>query len=638
MAIHRTSSCCSFSHVKLLYINFIGALALLLVSCSNAKISVSDRSSKRFPAYEISAVKRSFTKKSQYLTVSDGVSLAVDYYVPEGSEDEQYPTILYQTKYWRSIGINFPFSLFVDELSVNPAGAYIRGLVEQGYAVVAVDIRGSGASTGAWEVPFGPRERQDAYELCDWIIRQPWSDGHIGTIGISFSAITADVAVASGHPAIKAHMPMFGPYDLYEDLVFPGGMYHEFYLREWQNLNEVLDKDKAPVSNLLVKAAVRGVARIKGEKKRFKQALTDHKSNINVHEHARKLVYRDEPINALGIKSIDEISPHIMLAGSEIPTYAYSGWYDGGYQHAAIRRFLNSKSDHSRLTIGPWDHGGGKNASPADPGNTGFVHINEVLRFFDYHLMDITTALDTLSRVHYFTQLAETWQTSDIWPPEEMPTIRYYLDDQSKLSDNIGSGIIQIEVDSASSTGTTTRWEALAAASATPPLYPDRKERDEHLAIFETSTFEKSMELTGHPVLNLDLAENHSDAALIAYLELVDPQGAITYMTEGRKYGLHTSNHVKQVYRDVVPQPSYNRSDNIVSSDGDQSFQLDLLPTSFLVPAGYKIRLALATADAAHFRFLNQGKATIPILCGENSYIEIPLRESSLPAAIPYRE
>ena len=117
---------------------------------------------------------------------------------------------------------------------------------------------------------------------------------------------------------------MFGPYDLYEDLVFPGGVYHEFYLREWQNLNEVLDQDKAPVSNILIKAAVKGVARIKGEKRRFKQAKEDHTSNVNVHEHARKLIYRDDPIVALGLESIDEISPHVMLKESAVPTYAYS--------------------------------------------------------------------------------------------------------------------------------------------------------------------------------------------------------------------------------------------------------------------------------------------------------------------------
>ena len=622
--------------MKLLHINFIGALTLLLLSCSSAKVSVSDRSSKSFPAYEPSSVKRSFTKTSQYITVSDGVSLAVDYYIPEGSEDEQYPTILYQTKYWRSIGINFPFSLFVDELSVNPAGTYIQGLVEGGYAVVAVDIRGSGASTGSWEVPFGTRERQDAYEISDWIVSQPWSDGQIGTIGISFSAITADVAVASGHPAIKAHMPMFGPYDLYEDLVFPGGIYHEFYLREWQNLNEVLDQDKAPVSNILIKAAVKGVARIKGEKKRFKQALADHKSNVNVHEHARKLIYRDDPIDALGITSIDEISPHIMLAGSEIPTYAYSGWYDGGYQHAAIRRFLNSKSEHSRLTIGPWDHGGGKNASPADPGSTGFVHINEVLRFFDYHLMDITGALDTLSRVHYFTQLAGKWQTSDVWPPKTISPNRFYLGSNSALSEEVAVGTIQVPVDSSSSAGTVTRWEALAAASAKPPLYPDRKERDHRLTIFESAVFEQNMELTGHPILSLDLGEHQGNSALIAYLELVSPSGEVTYMTEGRMYDRHGGASQNNLYRDVVPQPSYNRKDEKSPSDQSQGqIYLDLLPTSFLIPAGYKIRLALATADAAHFRFLNQGKTYIPIVCGEKSYLDLPLSESKLQIAIP---
>ena len=606
-------------------------LLMFLISCSSPEVSTSDRSSSGFPGYEIREARKSFSKRSQYVSTSDHESLAIDIYLPQGHHDEKYPTILYQTKYWRSIGINFPFSLFVDELSINPAGTYIRGLVEQGYAVVAVDIRGSGASTGTWEVPFGPRERQDAYEVCDWIISQPWSDRQIATLGISFSAITADVAIASGHPNIKAHMPMFGPYDLYEDLVFPGGIYHEFYLREWQNLNKVLDKDKPPVSNVLIKTAVKGVARIKGNKHLFKKALKDHASNVNVHEHARTLIYRDDPISALGINSIDEISPHKMLEGSAIPTYAYSGWYDGGYQHAAIRRFLNSENEHSRLTIGPWDHGGGKNASPVDPGNAGFVHLNEVIRFFDYHLKDISTALDTLSRVHYFTQLAEEWQASEEWPPPGFENKRFYLGEKSTLSNTIVEGAIKVAVDSTSSTGSKTRWEALAAASATPPLYPDRKQKDKRLVTFESAALDRNMEMTGHPILSLELEEDHRDAALLAYLELVDPLGEVTYMTEGRSYGLHTTQHQKSSYKDVVPHPSYNRVDAISSSENSSTaFYLDLLPTSFLIPAGYKVRLALATADKAHFRFLNKGKESIDIFCGEKSFLDIPLKDCLL--------
>jgi len=429
---------------------------------------------------------------------------------------------------------------------------------------------------------------------------------------------------------------MFGPYDLYEDLVFPGGIYHDFYLREWQNLNEVLDKDKPPVSSLLIKTAVKGVARIKREKPRFRQALQDHRSNVNVHAQARTLTYRDDPIVALGLESIDEISPHTMLEGSTIPTYAYSGWYDGGYQHAAIRRFLNSENEDSRLTIGPWDHGGGNNASPSSPGKAGFTHLSEVLRFFDIHLKDGRGTIDTSSRIHYFTQLADEWQVADSWPPKGFTNTKFYLGVKSLNSKTAEDGVVQIEIDSASSTGSVTRWEALAAASATPPLYPDRKERDSKLTIFETSVFDKNMELTGHPIVRLDLEESDSDVALIAYLELVDPHGEVTYMTEGRMFGIHASSRQQNMYHDAVAQPTYNRRDDQNSlEDASSQFYLDLLPTSFIIPARSKIRLALATADAAHFRFLNKGKDFINILCGENSFLEVPLKKCSLPFLKP---
>lgn len=49
-----------------------------------------------------------------------------------------------------------------------------------GYAVVAVDVRGTGASFGAWKAPWTQEERADSREVLDWVVSQPWSNQQVG--------------------------------------------------------------------------------------------------------------------------------------------------------------------------------------------------------------------------------------------------------------------------------------------------------------------------------------------------------------------------------------------------------------------------------------------------------------------------
>lgn len=48
-----------------------------------------------------------------------------------------------------------------------------------GYALVTIDVRGTGASFGQWRMPWGFEERLDTAQVLDWVIGQPWSDGQV---------------------------------------------------------------------------------------------------------------------------------------------------------------------------------------------------------------------------------------------------------------------------------------------------------------------------------------------------------------------------------------------------------------------------------------------------------------------------
>ena len=85
--------------------------------------------------------------------------------------------------------------------------------VPRGYALVVVDVRGTGACFGTRDSFRSPRERADYKAIADWIVAQPWSDGRIGATGISYLGAACDFLASTGHPAVKAIAPLFAVWD-----------------------------------------------------------------------------------------------------------------------------------------------------------------------------------------------------------------------------------------------------------------------------------------------------------------------------------------------------------------------------------------------------------------------------------------
>ena len=124
--------------------------------------------------------------ESLYVTMRDGCRIALDYYLPQASNGAQpparLPTIVIFTPYYRRFVTTDP----TVEASPN-CGRYRDFFVPHGYAVVVVDVRGTGASFGTRDALRSPKERDDYHEIAEWIVQQPWSDGRIGSIHSAIS-------------------------------------------------------------------------------------------------------------------------------------------------------------------------------------------------------------------------------------------------------------------------------------------------------------------------------------------------------------------------------------------------------------------------------------------------------------------
>jgi len=567
------------------------------------------------------------TRQSFYLTMCDGVRIAVDLYLPANLKPvDKIPCILMQTRYFRYYDFHWPVKPFLgtpDEL---------KKIVEHGYALVRLDARGSGASFGTRPCPWSQDEVRDGGEVVDWIISQPWSNGRVGAAGGSYEGTTAEFLMVNQHPAVKAVAPMYALYDVYTDIAFPGGIHLTWFTHIWELGCGAMDVNRLGDVSWYAPFLLDGVMPVDGDEQKvlLRQAVAEHAANYKVHREALQIIYRDDVSNG-GI-SMDRFSPHTyreQIEASGTAVYNYSGWFDGGYSHSAIKRYLTMRGPHDRLILGPWDHGGDDHVRQfGRPVKTKFDHLAELQRFFDYHLTGIDTGIYDEKPVHYYTMGEDKWKSSNTWPPPEAVDTPFHLSDGSLL-ETIPSAEQGNEVylaDLTAGTGDKTRWNCLALGMAVK--YPDRKYRDRKLLVFETAPLTEDIEVTGHPIVTLYVSSDKTDGEFFVYLEDVDQNGDVGYITEGMLRAIHRKLSTDAPYETPTPYRTYLEEDAMPLVPGEVTeLTFDLLPTSYLFRQGHRIRIAIACADADLFRVLHGNPPTIRVHFGPDhpSRIVLPI-------------
>jgi hypothetical protein len=615
------------------------SIAALAASCAQAPPALrggGDEARGAPSRYERPAAFEGVVRRSLYVPMRDGVRLAVDVVLPRDlPEGARIPALLFQGRYWRSVSLRGPARAMYDRVERHgKLGPFRAWFVRRGYAWLDADTRGSGASFGFRLWDYAPDEIQDGAELADWIVRQPWSDGRVAGVGVSYSGAAAELLLASGHPAVRAALPLFCDFDPYRDVLAPGGVPHRAWLEGWGRFTRRLDRGLLPLDAWWMPLFVRGVRPVDGDRDRalLAAALREHARNLDFTSVAR-LVFRDElPFGATARGAEEEAAlaraqrwlaarfgPDFLVLGTDLasprayardvdasgaPVYAYSGWYDGAYARAAIDRFSRLRNPANRLLIGPWDHALFAASPLGRRGPSRFDHRGEWLRFLDAHVRGLATGIEREARVHYYTIGAERWRAAASWPPPARP-LRLYLAPGGALSREAPSGEggeDRYAVDFAAATGPASRWAALSGRPIGRP-YPDRAERDRRLLVYTSPPLEADTELTGHPIVRVHVASDASDGAFFAYLEDVAPDGEVTYVTEGMLRAIHR--RTESAPRDdplAPPRRSFRRADAAPLVPGEVAeLAIELLPASHLVRAGHALRLALAGADADHF-------------------------------------
>lgn len=581
-----------------------------------------------------------YSTKSFYIEMRDGIKIAVDCHIPQGiSPNNKISSILVQTRYWRAMEVRSLSKKDYFSTGGEPPGAwgFIKTFTKHGYAVLCVDVRGSGASFGSRIGPYSEDEIKDSEEIIEWIIQQPWSDGNIFPFGISYNGTTAELTLSLNHSAVKGIIPISNELDVFLDIAFPGGVFNEMFLKNWKKFSYLLDRNLSKAFGSISSVFIKGVkpVDIDKEKKKLIEAIEQHSSNLDVYEASKNIIFRDdEYFDNLTMKDFSIYNYKDKIEKSNIPLYYLGSWLDGASASVIIESFLNFKNPFIGV-IGPWTHGAIHYASPFSTYRKKIFpkksQYEAFIRFFD---ACIRKKISNIRSLYYYTLGEEKWKKTTIWPPEEQIRKKWYFSNNYELSElkSIEENCFDsYEINPEATTGKKcNRWYTQLFGSRVK--YKNRFEEDLKLLTYTSPPLKKKIEITGYPIIKLYLSSTHEDGSIFVYLEDIDENNKVYLLTEGCLRLIHRkiSNEVPP-YKTLVPYHTYKRQDKLPLIPGEiTEISFGLLPTSVLIEKGHKIRIAIAGADKDTFiQIPEKENPTIKIARNnENaSYIDLPIIE-----------
>jgi hypothetical protein len=615
-----------------------------------------------------------YKKISRFVTVSDGTRLAVDVFLPDnGPVRDSFPVVMEYSPYGRSyIYPDMPWytKLLSRISSGNPGPVYdrminkhVRRLLAHGYAFVAADMRGTGASYGS-QIPLMPRLGKDGKELVDWIASQGWSDGNVGMQGQSFAG-WSQLATAGNRPeALKCIMPAMIMFEAYT-ANRPGGIeaakwldwynyllkahhHNRFSLDDkiWKTLptTPLIDEDNDGELEDEVPLMSHGDPTlftddpepiykdgVERSEQHYYRATMEHVSNMTITELKNHYPTMDSTINTIdGPLYLYEASPGYFipeLAKSGIAVYNIGGWMDG-FTKGATKLYGTLKlTNPAKLGIAPRFHlPMGVTKAYAD-----YLDYSEdlteqssleALRFFDRYLKGIDNGIDREPAVQVYV-MHKGWLSAEDWPLPNQVMIPLYLENGANLSFNkpesAGTDLYRVDFSHQSNYGSeqTNRW--LMLKQTDDVMW--RTEHDKKCLTYQTEPLSDDLEVVGHPVVELWISSNRSDGDVFVYLTDVDEKGRSVYVSEGQlRGGWHRlQNDDNQVVNVVdvkpdLPWHGYNSDqydEGVFDENRIVKLTFDLLPMAWNFRKGHSVRIAVAGADKVNFQLH-------PVLCPDS--------------------
>ena len=526
--------------------------------------------------------------KDVAIPMRDGTILRADILLPGASG--RYPTLVYRTpygKHFASGGVK----------TFEKAAA-------RGYAVVIQDVRGRYASDGDF-LPY-QNEGRDGYDTIEWAARQSWSDGNVGTFGLSYPGAVQWLAAVENPPHLKAMVPAM-TFSTPRNFFYSGGVFDGSWL-DWIWLNIAPD--------LRRRMNLPGPRNHEEAKASWKQ------------EHERL----ENFLPLCDLPDLKRVAPFYYKWLSHPPAdlwwdwaelrnkYSrvhaavlnFSGWYDETYGPDGATTNFNGllaarrgeKDPRTRTIIGPWTHGGQEEhrSGERDFGLSAAIDYDElILRWMDHYLRGIDNGIDREKPVRLFIMGDNVWRDEDSWPLQRARATTYFLTSNSITARS--GGLVR------SLGGFAAAYSQFRSDPAHPLADPyeaygahDYRAfagRDDVL-VFDSVPLSQDTEITGPIRAEIYLSADVADLDLWVRLLDVSPEGtAYNLMSPGLDVLRASYRHERRTPERLTPGRIYR-------------LNLDRMLTSNTFLAGHRIRVQISGSFFPHFsRNLQSGESEI---------------------------
>ncbi len=514
------------------------------------------------------------------IAMDDGVVLRADLFRPE--HGAQHPVILTYGPYAKGlpfeVGYPAQWKRLIDDhpdVMRGSSGRYQswelpdpERWVPFGYACLRVDSRGAGRSPGILD-PLSPRETDDLYACIEWAGTAGWSNGRVGLAGISYYAINQWQVAGRRPPHLAAICPWEGAADWYRDMTRHGGIMSTFFANWFDQQVLVVQHglgDRAPV-NPNTGESVAGPETLSGDalaaaRAPFAEEILAHPVEEDYHRH----------------RSAD-------WDNIEVPILSAANWGGHGlHARGNFEGYVRAASERKWLEVHGLEHWA-----------TFYMDYGVDLqkRFFDCFLKgeedgwrDQPPVLLQVRGIDGFKERGERE-----WPLARTQWTRLYLD----------ANVAGLSRSAPSSRGSVA-YDAGGAG-----------------VTFTSAPFEAETEVTGPVAAKLFVSSSTSDADLFLVLRLFDRacaevvfQGMLDPHTPLAQGWLRVSQRKLDPALSTEYRPYHAHDESQPLTPGEvYEVDVEIWPTSIVVPAGYRIGITIRGSDYEYDGPLDESRARL---------------------------
>jgi putative CocE/NonD family hydrolase len=486
--------------------------------------------------------------ENEWIPLADGRKLSARIWLPRSAKKKPLPAILEYLPYRKRDG------------TARRDDSTYPHFAAAGYVGVRVDISGTGESDGDWDDEYSARELADGCEVIEWIAQQPWCDGNLGMMGISWGGFNSLQIAALKPAALKAVIAIGTTVDRYnDDIHYKNGclLYSNF---SWS-------------STMLCYASRPPDPELVGDSWRetwLQRLKTQPFPLANWLAHQRKDEYWK-------YGSISE-----DYAAVEIPALVISGWADGyiNAPSAAAQNLANA-----RAINGPWIHKYPHIALPKPR----MDFIDEAINWWDKWLKGSDNGVEKLPAYRaYILEDARPllhhdeepgrWVSEAELPSRDTRARNYYLAPNRQLLDIPGRSS---EKTLASPQDCGTACGEFFTIRPDGEMPSDQRRDDSGSLVFDSGKLHQPIEILGRPRLRLKLSIDKPLGNIAVRLNDIHPNGEVSRVSWGVINLAHRDGNEN-------PQP--------MTPGQQESIEIELNECGYRFMRGHKMRVAISTS------------------------------------------